>query len=390
MSTSTPTWPPSYRDDADPISPAPGYARLRAEAPVLSLPGDGPSAFWLVSGYTEVKELLAQKSVSTSFVGRGNVSAQPGFLLSLDPPDHTRLRRLLTHEFSMRRITGMRPWLEQVCGELLETMATGGAPADLMAAFAVPLPSLVICELLGVPSEDRVDFQRRSDTLLDVDATADEQRANSAEMNGYMRALVARHREQPGADILGMLVREHSENLSTDELVGIGNILLIAGHETTANTIGLGTLLLLQHPDQLAALRADPELITGAVEEILRFTSIVESGTPRIVTAEVSVGGTVIPAGDVVVVALPSANRDTDLLASPDRFDLRRQPVPHLAFGHGIHQCLGQQLARLEMAVAVPALFDRFPDLRLDTPAVELPFRTSSPVNGLRAFPVAW
>jgi cytochrome P450 len=390
MSSPTPTWPSSYRDPSDPISPDPGYTRLRQDAPVLPMPGGGPGRFWLVSGYAEVRELLAQKSVSTSFVGRGNVSAQPGFLLSLDPPDHTRLRRLLTHEFSMRRITAMRPWLEQVCAELLEALATAGPPADLMAGFAVPLPSLVICELLGVPYADRDDFQRRSDTLLDVTATAEQQRANSAEMNAYMRQLVQRHRAQPGEDILGMLVREHADDVSTDELVGIGNILLIAGHETTANTIGLGTLLLLQHPDQLAALRADPELVTGAVEEILRYTSIVESGTPRIVTADVTVGDQLIPAGDVVVVALPSANRDTALTTTPDRFDITRKPGPHLAFGHGIHQCLGQQLARLEMAVAVPALLARFPDLHLAGPASELAYRTDAPVNGLRSLAVAW
>jgi len=248
----------------------------------------------------------------------------------------------------------------------------------------------VICELLGVPFEDQADFQRRSDTMLDVSVTPQQQAHNTHEMNAYMQSLVNRHRQDPGDDILGMLIRDHSDELTDEELVGIGNILLVAGHETTSNTIGLGTLLLLQHPDQLALVRDDPEMITGAVEEILRYLSIVHTGTPRIILKDMIIGDETLEAGDVAMVSLPSANRDANFLADPDVFDVTRQPQAHLTFGHGIHQCLGQQLARLEMSVAFPALLQRFPTLSLAAPVSDLTFRGDGPVNGVRELPVRW
>jgi cytochrome P450 len=205
-----------------------------------------------------------------------------------------------------------------------------------------------------------------------------------------MKSLAQRHRDQPGDDILGMLIRDHADDLSDAELIGIGNILLVAGHETTSNTIGLGTLLLLQHPDQLALVRDHPELTNSAVEEILRYLTIVHSGTPRIVTKDMTIGGQLMLAGDVAMVSLPSANRDPDFMADADVFDVTRQPQAHLTFGHGIHQCLGQQLARLEMSVALPTLLQRFPTLSLAASETDLQFRGDGPVNGVRELPVRW
>ena len=229
---------------------------------------------------------------------------------------------MLTKEFSMRRLAALRPRIKEIATMFLDEMEAGGPPADLMRAFALPVPSLVICELLGVPFDDRADFQRRSDTMLDVSITLQQQAENAQEMNAYMQSLVQRHRQQPGDDILGMLIRDHTDDLSDAELIGIGNILLVAGHETTASTIGLGTLLLLQHPDQLALVRDDPELTSSAVEEILRYLTIVHSGTPRIVTNDMTIGGQLIRAGDVAMVSLPSANRDPDFMADADMFDV--------------------------------------------------------------------
>jgi cytochrome P450 len=345
---------------------------------------------WLITKYADARELLSSRDTSNSLGRSQSAAAQPGFLASLDPPDHTRIRRMLTGQFSMRRLNAMRPYIEEITTQFLDQMEATGPPVDLMQAFALPLPSLVICDLLGVPFEDKAEFQRRSDTMLDVFVTPQQQAENTREMNAYMASLVNRHRQDPGDDILGMLIRDHAGELTDEELIGIGNILLVAGHETTSNTLGLGTLLLLQHPDQLAMVRDDPELITGAVEEILRYLSIVHTGTPRIILKDMVIGDQLLHAGDVAMVSLPSANRDSDFIADPDVFDVTRQPQAHLTFGHGIHQCLGQQLARLELSVALPALLQRFPTLSLAASVSDLSFRGDGPVNGIRELPVRW
>jgi cytochrome P450 len=381
----------SYRDTENPIEPNPLFAELRQRQPVVKLPQDvlaGPRRVSVLTRYDDVRALLAASATSTAPAGPG--TSQPGFLLSLDPPDHTRIRRLLTREFSNRRLSRLRPWIQEIVDSALADMATVGSPADLMESFALPVPSMVICELLGVPYRDRHDFQRRSDIMLDATRSSAEHAANVSEMNDYMRELVDFHRVTKDDSLLGTLVHEHSDQLSDEEAVGVGNILLLAGHETTANTIGLGTFLLLQHPDQLAVIRDKPDAVTAAVEEILRYLSIVNTGSPRVVTGDLEIGGEHFSAGDVVVAALPSANRDDALLSDPDSFDVTRVPGPHIAFGHGIHQCLGQQLARMELAIAFPALFRAFPGLRLAAPEADLEFRLYGQVNGLRSLPVGW
>jgi cytochrome P450 len=386
--------PSSNRDPAHPLDPAPEFVRLRAEKPVLKiqrqLPNGRLTSMWLITRHADVRELLTSPRTSNVLNRGDSAIGQPGFLLSLDPPDHTRIRRMLTREFSVRRMTALRPRIEEITTGFLDDMITHGPPSDLMRDFALPVPSLVICELLGVPYEDRADFQRRSDVLLDLTGAREQQQANTREMNEYMATLVARHRTDPGEDILGTLIRDHHDDVSDAELVGIGNILLIAGHETTANTIGLGTLLLTQRPEQLALVREDPTILRTAVEEILRFLSIVHTGSPRVITEDITIGGETIPAGEMVMVSLPSANRDTDFLPDTDVCDVRRSPGPHVAFGHGIHHCLGHQLARMEMSVAFPALLNTLPNLRIAAPESELTFRPDAPVNGLRALPITW
>ncbi|MER5326565.1 cytochrome P450 [Streptosporangium roseum] len=387
---------PIRRDAACPFSPDPEMARRRETDPVSTsqslLPTGDLIEVRLVTGYGAAREALACPHLSSRPDAklRKLIGEQAGFLVAMDPPDHIRVRRLLTGEFTVRRINALRPRFVELVDEALDRMEQAGGPVDLMTAFALPLPSLMICELLGVPYEDRADFQRHSNTMLDLSLTMEEQFANAMEMHTYMGDLVAVQRENPGADILGMLVREHGDELSDDDLIGIGNLLLIAGHETTANMLGLGTLLLLRHPDQLVRVQEEPEVVNGAIEEMLRYLSIVNNGAIRTATEEFALAGQVIHEGERVAVSLPSANRDPALMAEPDTFDVTRRPSAHVAFGHGIHQCLGQQLARMELRLALPALLRRFPTLRLAVPHEELRYRELAPVNGVLSLPVTW
>jgi cytochrome P450 len=284
----------------------------------------------------------------------------------------------------------LEPRIVEIVDEHLDAMAAGGSPADLVPTFALPIPSLVICELLGVPYADRADFQQRTARQLDMSIPMDERMELGRAGRAYMESLVARAKRDPGEDMLGMLVREHGEELTDDELAGIGNLLLIAGHETTSNMLGLGTLALLQHPEQLALVRDDPAVVAPAVEELLRWLTIVHSGVVRTATVDVELAGHTIPAGDLVVCSLPTANRDPALLRDPETLDVTRGAAGHVAFGHGVHHCLGAPLARMEMRIAFPALLRRFPGLALDVPFADVPFRAFHFIYGLQALPVRW
>jgi cytochrome P450 len=301
---------------------------------------------------------------------------------------------MLTPEFTVRRMRRLEPRIVEIVDDHLDAMAKAGPPADLVADFALPIPSLVICELLGVPYGDRAAFQERTSRLLDVSLPMDDRLALAREGREYMAELVARAQATPGQDMLGMLVRDHGAgsegDLSTDELIGIAELLLIAGHETTSNMLGLGTLALLRNPEQLALVRDDPTAVGPAVEELLRFLGIVHSGLPRTTTEDVEVGGVVIPADSLVILALASANRDPRFRPRGDRLDVARDAGGHLAFGHGVHHCLGAPLARMEMRLAFPALLRRFPDLAPAVPFDEVGFRAFHFIYGLQALPVTW
>jgi cytochrome P450 len=317
-------------------------------------------------------------------------SARAGNLLSLDPPEHQRIRRMLTAEFTIRRMRLLEERIVEIVDAQLDVMEKAGPPADLVESFALPIPSLVICELLGVPYEDREDFQRRSARQLDFAVPIPERLELSRRSREYMGSLVQRSRRQPGNDILGMLVTEHGSELTDDELIGIASLLLLAGHETTSNMLGLGTLALLRHPDQMAAVRDDPDAIGPAVEELLRWLSIVHSAIPRITTTDVKIAGVEIPAGQLVFVSLPSGNRDPDFFDSPEALDIGRGAPGHLAFGHGVHHCLGAPLARMEMRIAFPALLRRFPNLALANDFDDVQFRSFHFIYGLKALEVSW
>ena len=317
-------------------------------------------------------------------------AAQSGNLLGLDPPRHTRLRRMLTGEFTGRRMKRLEPRIVELVQTQLDAMEKAGPPNDLVANFALPIPSLVICELLGVPYDDREDFQHRSARQLDLSIPFDERIELQREGRAYMHALVSGARRSPGDDMLGMLVREHGDELTDDELVGICSLLLLAGHETTSNMLSLGTLALLRHPDQLASVRDDPDAVGPAVEELLRWLSIVHSGIPRITTTDVELAGVQIPKHQLVFVSLPSGNRDPGFIDNPETLDISRGAMGHLAFGHGVHHCLGAPLARMEMRIAFPALLQRFPTLELAEPFDDVAFRSFHFIYGLQSLEVGW
>ncbi len=352
---------------------------------------------WLVTRYEDAREVLGD-AVRFSSAGLPVIPVpgttpedqRSGNLLMTDPPEHTRLRRLLTGEFTVKRIRRLEPRIAEIVGEHLDAMEQAGPPADLVPDFALPVPSLVICELLGVPYEDRADFHRRAAQQLDLTRPMEERGKVAAESRAYMGELVDRAFAQPGEDMLGMLVREHGDDLTRTELVGIASLLLIAGHETTANMLAIGTLALLRHPDQAALVRDDPRATAPAVEELMRYLSVVHTGVPRVATTATEIAGQSIGAGDVLVVSLPSADRDRALVEDPDRLDVGRAASHHVAFGHGVHHCLGAPLARMEMATAFPALLRRFPTLAPAIPFEDVDFRSASVVYGLRSLPVTW
>ncbi|GAA1685022.1 cytochrome P450 [Fodinicola feengrottensis] len=390
--TQTPLMPVHMRRDR--FDPDAILAEFRREQPVTRITMPWGTQAWLVTRYEDVREVLGDatrfSNANRPMPGPGLQTESDGMLLAYDPPEHTRLRRLLTAEFTMRRMQRLEPRVTEIVTDHLDAMERTGAPADLVSAFALPVPSLVISELLGVPYEDRVEFQRHSNARLDMSLPMEERVAAITAARAYMAEFVRRQRLNPGDDLLGMLVREHGDDVTDKELAGIGDLLLIAGHETTANMLGLGTLLLLQNPDQLALVRDRDDAVEPAIEELLRYLTIVHSGIPRGVTTDTTLSGQRLAAGDIVVVSLPSANRDAALGEDMDTFDITRKAARHVAFGHGVHHCLGAPLARMEMRTAFPALFRRFPGLRLAVPIDEVPLRAYSFVYGVSSLPVAW
>jgi cytochrome P450 len=387
-----------------PFDPPAEYKRLRDEDPVSRLAFPDGSYGWLLSRYEDVRSVLADPRSSSHLALGANpirevppevldlLEVRPGQFIAMDPPEHTRYRRLLTGQFTVRRMNALTPRIEQIVADHLDAMGDMARPVDLVEAFALPVPSLVICEMLGVPYADREQFQRRSRALLTTTTDGPTLVQVRNEMDQYMLDLVQAKRLQPAEDLLsGLIAREDDEGaLSDEELVHIGNLLLVAGHETTANMLALGTLALLEHPEQLAALRADPSLIDQAVEELLRYLTIAQFGLMRDATEDFEIGGQCIRAGETIVASLAAANRDPQHFPEPDALDLSRQYSPHLAFGHGVHQCLGQQLARMEMKVGFAALLERFPSLRLAVPVEQVRMRDETFVYGVHELPVTW
>lgn len=380
------------------VDPYPVYTRLRQEGPVhrVTLPDGTPA--WLITRYADARQALADQRLRKSpaaqlatmqWLPQDLANAIGMHMLNADPPDHTRLRRLVSAAFTVRRIQALRPRIERIADDLLDAMA-GRDEVDLLDEFAFPLPIQVICELLGVPPADRNSFRAWSNTIVAGATARAELPTAAAGLVGYLRELIEVKRAEPADDLLSALiaVRDTGDRLSQDELTSMGFLLLIAGHETTVTLLGNAVHALCRHPEQLDRLRADPALLPAAVEEFLRYESPVETSTFRLASEPVRIGEVTIPAGDIVLVGLLAANRDDSRFPTADRLDFDRTDNLHLAFGHGIHHCLGAPLARLEAEVALGRLLPRFPALRLAVPSDELAWRPGSLIRGLCTLPV--
>ncbi|AVT41592.1 cytochrome P450 [Plantactinospora sp. BB1] len=388
---------PTARRPGCPFDPPAELVEARRHGPIsrYTFPGNRPG--WLITGYDLVRSVLADSRFSSRkelmlhpTIDYGDIQippAPPGEFLLMDEPQHSRYRKPLMGKFTVRRMRLLTDRVEQITAEHLDAMAKAGPPTDLVTAFARPIPAIMICELLGVPYEDRGSFQEQVDSFMNGETSDEDLIAAYTATQDYLAGLVATKRANPTDDVLSDLT---DSELTDEELKGIALILLAAGLDTTANMLALGTFALLRNPEQLAALRADPALADRAVEELLRYLSVAKTFM-RTALEDVELGGQTIRAGSRVILSYNTANRDPERFTEPDVLDLSRQEGGHLAFGHGIHQCLGQQLARVEMRVAFPALVNRFPTLRLAVPPEEVALRPeTADIYGVKSLPVTW
>ena len=394
---------PMARAAGCPFDPPPGLRTLQAQAPITRVRLWDGSAPWLITRYAEQRALLADPRISADGTLPGYPQESAGFrerrkqaptFVNMDDPEHARLRRMVTAPFAIKRVEALRPAIQRIVDTRINEMLAGPRPVDLVQAFALPVPSLVICELLGVPYADHDFFQHHSTILINRDASPEATREALDGLIDYLDRQVAKKLVDPADDLLSRLATEQVKTgeLTPHDVAVMGMILLIAGHETTANMIALGTLALLEHPDQLAALRDtdDPKLIAGAVEELLRYLSITHNGRRRVAVEDIEVGGQIIRAGDGVIFANDVANRDQETFDDPGRLDVHRDARRHVAFGFGMHQCLGQPLARVELQVVYGTLYRRIPNLRLAVSTEQVPFKHDAVTYGVYELPVTW
>jgi len=386
----------SLDDDAYYQDPLALFARLRESRPVALARMPDFGRVWIITRYADVRAALADpRLVNQPDRGPDDGGSVPSVhaLLNTDPPDHTRLRRLMQKAFTPRRAAQLRPRTAEIATRLLTQMAAGGDVVDLLGGYARPLPITVISELLGIPERDRTWIWI---IVTDYGKGGAELQRVPQELGTYFTRLICAKRAEPGNDLLSALILAHDAAgedgaetaLTTTDLLSAAYHLVMAGFDTTVNLIASGTLALLTHPEEMALLRQDPSLLPAAVEELLRFTSPVNHVSARFTNEDLPVGDVVIPAGEWVVIATSSANRDPAQFPDPDRLDLSRDSGSHIAFGHGIHYCLGAPLARMEAEVALGALLTRFPELSLAVPSEELRWRAVSLMNGLESLPV--
>jgi len=391
---------PMTRAAGCPFDPPPAARALQDEAPLTRVRLWDGSTPWLVTRYAEQRALLADPRVSADITRPGYPSPAPlpkggtgiSFIL-MDNPEHARLRKMVTAPFTIRRVAAMRPAVQKIVDDLLDELLAGPKPVDLVEAFALPVPSLVICELLGVPYADHGFFQENSKLIIRRDAEPEERAAGHRALVGYLDRLMGEKLAAPAGDLLsGLAGRVDAGELSRAEAAQMGVLLLIAGHETTANMIALGTLALLEHPDQLALLREsdDPALVASAVEELLRYLNITHNGRRRLALEDIEIAGETIRAGEGLIMANDLANRDPAVFPGGDRLDLTRDAHRHVAFGFGVHQCLGPPLARLELQVVYGTLYRRIPTLAPATDVGRIPFEHDVSVYGVYELPVTW
>lgn len=377
--------------ERDGLDPVPRLHRRGGE-PVRRLPLPLGRTVWLVTGYREVKEVLGSpdgfsNDLSRIIDGAGTVSSSPGLGFA-DPPRHTRMRKLLQPEFTKHRITRIRPRVQEIIDAALDSAAAKPGPVDLVADFAAVIPAAIICELLGMPQHDRERVQELSVARFDLSGKAQNSFDAMTESLEYLRGVLAEQRQNPGEGLLGAVLREHGDQVDDDELVGLADGLLTGGFETTASMIALGALLMLQDPGIARRIREDPAQVDGFVEEALRYSTVVQVAFPRFAKRDMRIGGKEIATGDVVVCSLSAANRDPALGERMDEFDPSRGRTSHVAFGHGLHRCIGAELGRMELKQTYLSLANRFPDMQLAVPTEQLQFRSLSIVYGLSALPV--
>jgi cytochrome P450 len=392
---------PLARAESCPFNPPPGLSELRAAGPIAQVRIWTGDNVWLVTRHEDQRKVLADPRVSVDTTRPGYPFPVPArkvlnnsrarLIQSLDPPDHTVLRRMLAPEFTLRQMRGLHPFVQQIVDQLIDDMIAGPRPTDLVQAFSLPIPSVVIAQMLGVPYTDHEMFQDLSEKIT----TKPELSKQAArELNSYLGGLAETKRQHPSDDIISRLMA-HCErgDLSIEEVVGAAKVLLVGGHETTAHMISLGVAALLQHPDQLAELRDadDPAFVANAVEELLRYLHVGNMGLRRVATEDLELAGQTIRSGDGIVVAGNLGDRDPSAFeGDPDVLDIHRRARHHIAFGFGIHQCLGQALVRLELQVVFPTLFRRLPTLALATPFDQIAFKPESYIFGVQSLPVTW
>jgi len=392
---------PGTRAAKCPFDPPPAIRSLQEQAPLVRVRLPDGTTPWLVTRYADQKALLADPRVSAdvtrpgypSQVPVGEASGAPISFILMDDPEHQRLRRMVTAPFTIKRVEAMRPGVQKIVDDLIDEMLAGPKPVDLVQAFALPLPSLVICQLLGVPYDEHDFFQENSKILINRDATGEERFAAGGRLFEYLDKLIGEKIANPGDDLLsGLVERIANGELTRQDASQMGVLMLLAGHETTANMIALGTLALLEHPDQLELLRSsdDPRFVASAVEELLRYLNITHNGRRRVAVADIEIAGTLIRAGEGVIMPNDIGNRDPAAFDDPDRLDLNRQARHHVAFGFGVHQCLGQPLARMELQVVYSTLYRRIPTLTLAAPLDTIPFKHDGSVYGVYELPVTW
>ena len=393
---------PPKRDPAHPLDPPPEVMGWLKECPVKRVRIWNGAEAWLVTRYEDSRLVFtdARFSVDPRIPGfpeknaaYSQVLGQDRNLRTMDMPEHQVQKRMLNRDFTVKRVEEMRPAIQRKIDSLVDAMLAQGPPADIVTAIAVPVPTLVICELLGIPYEDRDYFIARALQCLSSEVSAETAAAAGKDLYDYTETLLDRKNQDPQNDLLSRLVVEQMRpgNLSRKDIVELARFMLIAGQDTTATTISLGIVALLQYPDQLEQLRQDPSLIENAVEEVLRFVSPTHLGRRRVATADVMVGDQLIKAHEGVIIANHVADRDERVFADPNRFDIRRKNARQtLAFGSGIHQCLAQQLARAELQMVLGNLVRRLPNMQLAIPFEELSFNESANVVSVRSVPVKW
>ncbi|MEB4207872.1 cytochrome P450 [Mycobacterium sp. 94-17] len=395
---------PMARAAGCPFAPPPDVMALAAERPLSRVRIWDGSTPWLITGYEQCRELFSDSRVSVDDRVPGfphwnegmlaTVDKRPRSVFTADGEEHTRFRRMLSKPFTFKRVEGLRQSIQQITDEHIGAMLAGPQPADIVSAIALPVPSLVISQLLGVPYGDAAMFQHHANIGLARYATGEDTAKGAMSLHKYLRQLVETKMENPAEDAVSDLAeRVKAGELSIKEAAQLGTGLLIAGHETTANMIGLGVLALLVNPDQLAVIRdaEDPKIVASAVEELLRYLSIIQNGQRRVALEDIHIAGETIRAGEGIIIDLAPANWDADAFTEPERLYVHRSNADrNVAFGYGRHQCVGQQLARAELQIVFQTLARRIPTLQLAIPIEEVPFKDDRLAYGVYELPVSW